>query len=68
LLQNLDGYLTKDYFILGKPNLTHAAHCDAADELIAPTEKLIYLWFHLRNTASITFLAIGAASEFPLPA
>jgi hypothetical protein len=68
LLQNFDGNLTKDYFILGQPNLTHAPDCDSADELITTTKQLVYLGLHFRNTASITFLAIGAASEFPRPA
>src|SRR5690606_16249747 len=65
VFQDFDGDGATDDKIARLPHLAHAANGDAVGELVAPTEREAACGSHLFNTASMTCLAIGAATALP---
>ncbi|MNW53448.1 hypothetical protein D3C74_310090 [compost metagenome] len=66
LAQHLDGDLAAERLVVGDPHLAHAADRDAADQAVAVAEPEPLDRPHLFNTASMTALAMGAATAPPV--
>ena len=67
VLEDLDGDGAPDHQVGRLPDLAHAADGDAARQLVPTTEGEATSGSHLFSTASMTLLAIGAATELPKP-
>src|SRR5690606_30714497 len=67
VLEDLDGDDAPDDMIGRLPHLAHATDRDTRLKLVSTTERHTLRRPHLLSTASMTFFAIGAASESPEP-
>ena len=65
VLQDLDRDGASDDEVGGLPHLAHAANGDATGKLVPSPESEATGGSHLFSTASMTFLAIGAATWLP---
>src|SRR5690606_18944775 len=65
VLEDLDGDTATDDEVSGVPHFAHATDGYTGFELVAPPEGDPCCGSHLFSTASMTFLAMGAATMLP---